>query len=93
VSVAPEILSHLFDRVAALASKLRAVPQADLGLLTPRELEVLTLVTEGQSNKEIARTLSIQLQTVKNYVHTILHKLTVRNRREAARYMRTLVQQ
>jgi DNA-binding NarL/FixJ family response regulator len=54
--------------------------------LTPRELEILQRVSEGKSNKEIASELSLELQTVKNYVHKILEKLQVQNRRDAAIY-------
>jgi DNA-binding NarL/FixJ family response regulator len=52
--------------------------------LTPREKEILDLVTRGLSNKEIADCLSIALNTVKNHVHNMLDKLNVRSRHEAA---------
>jgi DNA-binding NarL/FixJ family response regulator len=53
--------------------------------LTPREREVLRLITEGRRNTEIAEQLFIALPTVKVHVHRILKKMRVRNRREAAR--------
>ena len=58
--------------------------QPDLaGRLTVREREILGLVAEGLSNKQIARRLSIRLSTVKNHVHSIMKKLDVRERGEA----------
>lgn len=52
--------------------------------LTPRESEVLTLLTTGRSNKEIGRSLALQEVTVKLHVRSIFRKLGVRNRVEAA---------
>jgi DNA-binding NarL/FixJ family response regulator len=46
--------------------------------------EILRLVAEGLSNKEVARRLSLQEKTVKHYMTRVLHKLKVRNRTEAA---------
>lgn len=54
--------------------------------LTPREIEVLGLVTQRMSNKEIAAHLVISEHTVKNHVKNILTKLQVGSRREAAAY-------
>lgn len=52
--------------------------------LTPRELEILSLLAEGQSNKVIARNLGISDGTVKLHVKAILRKLDVHSRVEAA---------
>jgi two-component system NarL family response regulator len=52
--------------------------------LSSRELEVLKLIVEGMSNKEIASTLSVTESTVKNHVNSILGKLNVRDRTQAA---------
>jgi len=52
--------------------------------LSARELEVLKLIVEGMSNKEIASALSITESTVKNHVNSILGKLNVKDRTQAA---------
>ncbi|MBN1201183.1 MAG: response regulator transcription factor [Anaerolineae bacterium] len=54
--------------------------------LSPREMEILQFVTQGKSNKEIARSLGISHQTVKNHMTSILKKLDVRDRTQAAVY-------
>jgi two-component system nitrate/nitrite response regulator NarL len=55
--------------------------------LTRRELEVLQLVADGLSNKEIATSLFITEGTVKNHVHNALEKLQLENRTQAAAYI------
>jgi two-component system nitrate/nitrite response regulator NarL len=57
-------------------------------VLTRREREIVRLIDEGLSNKEIAASLRIQLATVKNHVHHILVKLGVQRRAEAAALIR-----
>jgi DNA-binding NarL/FixJ family response regulator len=52
-------------------------------VLTQREKEIVSLLVEGKSNKEIARYLTIEISTVKNHVHNILTKLGVRSRIQA----------
>ncbi|MGD2251919.1 MAG: response regulator transcription factor [Anaerolineales bacterium] len=54
--------------------------------LSPREMEILQYVTRGLSNKEIAVRLEISHQTVKNHMTSILHKLDVEDRTQAAVY-------
>jgi DNA-binding NarL/FixJ family response regulator len=54
--------------------------------LSSREMDVLACVTQGMSNKEIARRLGISQQTVKNHVTSILRKLAVEDRTQAALY-------
>lgn len=78
----PEVAATLFGRVAALSRERGLEPIEER--LTTRELEVLRLIEEGRSNKEIASELSIELPTVKNHVHAILEKLNVQRRTEAA---------
>ena len=52
--------------------------------LSPREMEILQYITRGASNKEIARELGISRQTVKNHMSSILRKLAVNDRTQAA---------
>lgn len=56
--------------------------------LTYRQSRVLELLESGKSNKEIAKSLGIEVATVKNHVHTILDKLSVQSRGEAAALFR-----
>ena len=84
----PDISALLFERIALLKGQLRPVEDNRLSKLTRRELETLQLVSDGMSNREIAAHLTLELQTIKNYVHSILEKLRVNNRREAAIYTR-----
>jgi DNA-binding NarL/FixJ family response regulator len=52
--------------------------------LTAREKEILSLIAQGQNNREIAEKLSISLFTVKNHVSNIIQKLAVEDRTQAA---------
>jgi DNA-binding NarL/FixJ family response regulator len=80
-------------RVAAMLSRRLAavVRSRDHGVfgasLTDREREIVELIEQGLSNKEIASRLSIRLATVKNHVHSILEKLNVHRRGAAAALM------
>ncbi len=70
--------------VSALLPTARDQPPAQpVEDLTPRELQVLGLMAEGQSNKTIARKLGISEHTVKFHVNSILGKLGVQSRTEA----------
>lgn len=80
--LAARILSTMRQRAMAAAHE-------DISSLTPREDEILALVAEGRTNKEIARTLGISEKTVKHYMTNIMEKLQVRNRVEAALSMRS----
>jgi DNA-binding NarL/FixJ family response regulator len=55
--------------------------------LTPRELEIVHLISSGLSNKEIARRLNIGLATTKSHVHNALGKLNLQRRGQAANWM------
>jgi two-component system, NarL family, nitrate/nitrite response regulator NarL len=81
-----EITGTLFRRIAVLAAAHPAFVHTPI--LTVREREVLALLNEGLSNKQIAHRLFIQLATVKNHVHHILEKLQVERRGEAIAYLR-----
>lgn len=80
--VAPQLAGTL---ARALQNKPAAEPvKTPLSELTPREMEILSHLAEGQSNKAIARDLGISDGTVKLHVKAILRKLDVRSRVEAA---------
>ena len=55
-------------------------------LLTPQELQILSLVAQGKTNREIAKSLRLTEKTVRNYVSNILSKLGLKNRTEATAY-------
>jgi DNA-binding NarL/FixJ family response regulator len=59
-------------------------PEEHFSPLSPREMEILQFVTNGMSNKQIASRLSISQQTVKNHMTSILKKLNVQDRTQAA---------
>ncbi len=73
-----------------LISKIGSVPPP-VHPLTKRELQILSMIARGMSNKEIARQLHLSLQTVKGHVSRLLRKLRVRNRMEAAKYAKILL--
>jgi two-component system, NarL family, nitrate/nitrite response regulator NarL len=78
----PLVAAGLLQRVAAIA--LEPTDQAAGHALTPRELEIVRLISAGLSNKEIARQLNIGLATAKSHVHNVLGKLKVQRRGQVA---------
>ncbi|MEU6715680.1 response regulator transcription factor [Nonomuraea sp. NPDC046802] len=81
--VDPQVTGRLISRFAALSPR-QAGPE--LGLLTPREHDVLRLLARGMSNGEIAAACTIEEGTVKTHVNRILTKLGLRTRVHAAIY-------
>jgi DNA-binding NarL/FixJ family response regulator len=81
----PRLAGTLFRRLGTLAMQR---PAAAIDGLTRRERQILDHLEQGMSNKEIARALRIGHATVKNHVHSILEKLQVRRRGEAAARLR-----
>jgi DNA-binding NarL/FixJ family response regulator len=81
-----EVVTWLEDKVGKMGSKLGADLEEYLVPLSPREMEILEHVTRGMSNKEIAFKLGISHQTVKNHMTSILRKLRVDDRTQAAVY-------
>jgi two-component system, NarL family, nitrate/nitrite response regulator NarL len=77
----PRISRRLLERVYELAAKDGMDPALHL---TEREKEIARFLAQGLSNKEIARTLSIEPSTVKNHVHNILEKTHEHRRAKAA---------
>jgi DNA-binding NarL/FixJ family response regulator len=84
--VSPEMAAALLSHISDTACNASQPEQVVEGLeeLTPREKEVLELIGQGLSNKEIGDRLIIELGTVKNHVHSILEKLDAPSRHAAA---------
>jgi len=82
--VAPELAAVLARVVQGDVEDVLSKESNPFDELTPRELEILCLLAEGQSNKVIARNLGISDGTVKLHVKAILRKLNVHSRVEAA---------
>ncbi|MGH2935285.1 MAG: response regulator transcription factor [Gaiellaceae bacterium] len=77
--IAAGLLRSLGEKAA------RRGPRDD-GVLTKREREVLDLLAEGLTNKELAERLFLTRKTVEHHVHNVLVKLGLRSRAEAAAY-------
>ena len=78
----PRVTALLLHHVAATARDRR--PRGTRSArLTRREMEILQLLADGLTNKQIGRELSIELPTVKNHVHNVLEKLGAGTRAEA----------
>ena len=81
-ALATPLLSHIADHAAARPSaSLRRAAR-----MTKREREVIGLIAEGMSNKEIARRLHLSTHTVKSHVRNILEKLALHSRLQVAAY-------
>ena len=80
----PSVTSAVLDRLRKGKHLLR---DEKLARLSPQEERILTLVADGRTNKEIGDELHLAEKTVKNYVSSILSKLEVARRAEAAAYL------
>ncbi len=79
----PSLTQRVFVEVRRSIKKEEAVAFTDL---TGQEKQVLSLIARGKTNREIAADLFLSEGTVRNYVSSILSKLNVSNRAEAAAY-------
>jgi DNA-binding NarL/FixJ family response regulator len=87
--VSPSIAAAIMRRLTRLANldapiTFMEARKSQIDEITGREQEVLDLITNGYTNKEIAERLIIEYGTVKNHVHNILKKLDVKSRHDAA---------
>jgi DNA-binding NarL/FixJ family response regulator len=87
ISCPPQISAALLRRVSALGAQKPPAPKELV--LTTRETQILRMLELGRSNREIAGHLDIAVHTVKNHVHSLLTKLGVSTRVEAAALART----
>lgn len=79
----PAVTQHVLDRVRSAGMK----KDDELSLLSEQEQKILDLIAEGKTNKEIAHEVYLSDKTVKNYVSSILSKLSLRRRSEAAAFI------
>ena len=75
----PRVARHVLNQFRGLTKTMEGVAAP----LTNRETQILTYIAEGNSNKEVARILSISEQTIKNHVSAILRKLNANDRAHA----------
>jgi DNA-binding NarL/FixJ family response regulator len=80
----PAVTQKVLERVRSLGS---GGPDDVLGSLSEQEQKILLLIAEGKTNKEIAGDIFLSDKTVKNYVSSILSKLNLRRRSEAAAFI------
>ena len=80
----PMVMGIVLDRVRRIANDTDTGGSNDL---TVREREILPLLAEGRTNKEIAAALFLSDKTVKNYVSSILAKLSLERRAQVAAFM------
>jgi two-component system NarL family response regulator len=82
----PRMINTLFSQIANDAI-VRGRPEVmDSVRMTPREREVINLIAEGLSNKEIATRLHVATHTVKSHVRNVMEKLTLHTRLQIAAY-------
>ena len=81
------VMRHFVE--TARRGRAAAGTDGPLQTLSPRENDVLRMLADGLTDREIAEALIISPRTVETHVSNILHKLSVRNRAEAAQRYRT----
>jgi DNA-binding NarL/FixJ family response regulator len=82
----PQVATWLLTQFENMAVMSDEGPEETFRALSGREMEILKHITKGMSNKEIAKALGISRQTVKNHMTSILRKLAVNDRTQAAVY-------
>lgn len=87
------LVKNIFKRsrepISSVSQELKEASSSSLiASLTKRERQLVSLIVDGLSNKEIAKHLNIEISTVKNHVHNILFKLGAESRTQVARIVR-----
>jgi DNA-binding NarL/FixJ family response regulator len=85
-AITPALGGRMLEEFRRLSRQAPAVLEDEVTTLTHREQEVLSLVAQGATDKEIAETLVISIHTVKTHMRNILSKLHLGHRHEAALY-------
>lgn len=80
------LTSSLFSQIIDTAVKAGNPPLKEAVTMTRREKEIIALIAQGLSNKEIAHSLNLATHTVKSHVHNILEKLALHSRLQVAAY-------
>ncbi len=84
----PALTNSLFTQIIESALKTgNGIPNSSI-VLTNREREVIALISEGMSNKEIAERLHVATYTVKSHIHNVLEKLSLHTRLQIAAFVR-----
>jgi DNA-binding NarL/FixJ family response regulator len=83
----PLLTGSLFSHVIELALKKRKGKLTNAVRMTRREREIIVLIADGLSNKEIAQRLNIATHTVKSHVHNIMEKLALHTRLQIAKFI------
>jgi DNA-binding NarL/FixJ family response regulator len=85
-----QLTGSLFSQIARIAVRRGKPRELESIGLTVRERQVVDLISDGMSNKEIAARLHIAIHTVKSHVHNVLEKLALHTRLEVAAFTRGL---
>jgi len=82
--LSPRVIQTLFDSIDSGTGENGEAPHRTMGSLTQRETDILALLSEGKSNRDISRALFLSEKTVKAHLAAIFRKLGVTNRTQAA---------
>ena len=81
--ISPSIAKQMLDTGTSLTPEAHELPEAESGILTKRETEILQLIADGRSTNDVASDLFISVKTVKNHLASIYDKLDARDRTQA----------
>jgi DNA-binding NarL/FixJ family response regulator len=83
----PSLTDSLFSHIVELALLKRKGKTTNSVSMTKREREIIALIADGLSNKEIAQQLNIATHTVKSHVHNVMEKLALHTRLQIAKFI------